>query len=698
MVPRVIETWLRRWPREHFVAVGLAVLAGVVALAVSTWVFPYRSINHDEAVYLQQAAMLLDGKLFLRPPVPEAFRPWFFVRDGVRLYPKYAPLPAALFALGELAGGYHLSLVAIAAATAGLTYAVVAEVFDVRRGLLAAGLLLASPLFLIQSGVFLPYLPTAALNLAFALAYLRADRTGSLRWAATAGAAIGLAFFTRPYTAVLFAAPFVVHALWTLRDRDRRTVRRQGVTAALGLAGVALALGYNTVVTGSPLLFPYEAFDPGDGLGFGRRSLLGYTVEYTPGLALRANAEVLWTFFAGWVVAGPVGTALAAVGLGGLLVRLRRVSDRRSLDPDDARGFLILGVLVSVAVGNCYFWGNLNVLGQLSAPGDGLISYVGPYYHVDLLLPTVAFAADGLLRVSAWLRETAFGRLGPDRARGAWLAALAVSTAALGGIAVVTAAGPIQDDLGASRQLARAYEPIEDGQFEDAVVFLPTPYGDWLNHPFQALRNDPGYDGEVLYAVEERPFQVAAAFPDRTLYRYSYRGAWNPTVGGPVDPTVRRIRVVESERLRVRATLGVPARIERVSIRLAAGEGSAYFVGNASRGRLPIELAVTPAEATLDGSVRPTGRSSVALDGADEVVVEAFLEDASGGGVTYRIRLPVASGDGPAGRTAGTVRAISPHLEACLEPLRCGGEAAYVGDGTPPDVSVDAELSANGSA
>ena len=695
MVPRVTGRRFGRWSRDRLLVAGLALLAAGLSLAVSAWIFPYRSINHDEAVYLQQAAMLLEGKLFLHPPVPEAFRPWFFVRDGARLYPKYAPLPAALFALGELAGGYRLSLAAIAAATVGLTYAVVAELFDSHRGLLAAGLLLASPLFLIQSGVFLPYLPTATLNLAFAFAYLRADRTGSPRWAGLAGAAIGLAFFARPYTAVLFAAPFVVHALWTLRDVDRRAARRQGVTATLGLAGVALALGYNAVVTGSPLLFPYEAFDPGDGLGFGRRSLLGYSVYYTPGLALRANAEVLWTFFVGWVAAGPLGTAFAAVGLGGLLFGLRRATDRRPSDRGDPRRLLLVGVLISVSLGNLYFWGNLNVLGRLPAPGDGLISYVGPYYHVDLLLPTVAFAADGLLRASARLRATAFGRLGPDRARDAWLAALVVSTTVLGGAAVVTAAEPIQDDLGASRQLTRAYEPFEDGHFEDAVVFLPTPYGDWLNHPFQSLRNDPGYDGEVLYAVEERPFDVAAAFPDRTLYRYSYRGAWNPTIGEPVDPALRRIRVVEGERIRLRAALGVPSRIERVSIRLAAGEGSAYFVGNASGGRLPIELVVTPAEATLSGSVRPTGRSSVTLGGTDEVLIEAFLEDATGGGVTYRIRIPVERGNESPERTADTVRAVSPHLEACPEPLRCGGEAAYVGNGTPPAVSIDAELSAD---
>ncbi|HKJ58060.1 MAG TPA: glycosyltransferase family 39 protein, partial [Halobacteriales archaeon] len=304
------------WPpvREQTLAAGLALVAGVLSVAIGVYVFPYLSVNHDEAVYLQQAAMLLEGQLYLRPPVPEAFRPWFFVRDGAAFYPKYAPVPAAMFATGELVGSARVALAVLAAAATWLTYAVVAEVFDRRRGLLAAAFLVASPLFLIQSAVFLPYLPTAVLNLLFAFAYLRADRTRSHRWAAVAGAAIGLAFFARPYTAVLFAAPFAVHALWTFRTPDRPTVLRQSVTAVLGLAGVAVTLSYNALLTGSPFVFPYEAFAPLDGLGFGRRALLGYSVEYTPGLALRANAEVLWTLFARWVAAGPLGTGLAALG------------------------------------------------------------------------------------------------------------------------------------------------------------------------------------------------------------------------------------------------------------------------------------------------------------------------------------------------------------------------------------------------
>ncbi|MFC7138199.1 hypothetical protein ACFQRB_20445, partial [Halobaculum litoreum] len=78
---------------------------------------------------------------------------------------------------------------------------------------------------------------------------------------------------------------------------------------------MAAALGYNAVVTGDPFVFPYLAFAPEDGVGFGERAILGHEVDYTVDLALEANALVLETLFTDWVVAGAVGTAVAAGGV-----------------------------------------------------------------------------------------------------------------------------------------------------------------------------------------------------------------------------------------------------------------------------------------------------------------------------------------------------------------------------------------------
>jgi 4-amino-4-deoxy-L-arabinose transferase-like glycosyltransferase len=654
--------------RYQVATLFLAAVAGVVALVVAMRVFPYHSLNHDEGVDLQQAELLLDGRLFLRPPVEDAFRPWFFVEDGARLYPKYAPVPAAVFALGKLAGGFPLALAGVAAAVTGLTAALGRELFDGRTGLLAGVLLLASPLFLVQSGVYLPYATTTTLNVLFALAYLRAERRGSLPAAAVAGGAVGLAFFARPYTAVLFAAPFVVHACWTLvrsrewrRDADTDTrdrFARRVATAGLGTAGVLVALCYNWVVTGDPLVFPYQAFAPRDGIGFGHREILGHQVEYTVDLALRANGQVLRRLFTDWVVAGPLGTALAALGAFAVL--------RNRHHADAPRRALLAVLFVTIPLGNVAFWGNFNVLGRLTVPTDGLLYYLGPYYHFDLLVPTAIFAAYGSSLAVDRLRATARNRLQAGRAKRVTVAVLLVGAAVLGAVAVDRAADPLARNNRVSDELAAGYEPFADGPPNDAVVYLPDPYGPWLNHPFQELRNDPSYDGETVYALGDgNELAVAAAYPNRTLYRYIYRGSWTPTDDETVDASLQRVDRVEGDSVHLDASFAIPENSGEVTLRLSTDEESAYYVANSTAESLDVTVALSGDRARLIGpTIDETEHSTVAVDGTDEVVVEAHVSTGPASGFSYRLAFPVERDD-------GVIRALSPTTEHCRVPTRC---------------------------
>ncbi|MFC4450088.1 ArnT family glycosyltransferase [Halorussus aquaticus] len=693
----------------------LAALAAVVVLLVATELFPYHTTNHDEAVYLQQAAMLLEGKLSLFPPVPESFRPWFFVSDGGRLYPKYAPVPAAMFAVGKLLGSARFSLAVVAAANVALTAAVAAEAFDRRTGLLAGVFLLASPLFLIDSSVFLPYAPTTFWNLLFAFAYFRSARTeaaaggrtrGTYGYALLAGLAIGAAFFARPYTAVLFATPFLVHALYSLAVgplsairgdvrqsfgrawREVRTVRLS-LTALGGLAGVAVALGYNAAVTGSPWTFPYEAFAPRDGLGFGHREILGYARNYTPMLALRANAEVVTLLFTEWVVGGPVGTLLAAVGVGAFV---RRVSPDWSAEFTDAQATAVLaGLFLSVVAGNVYFWGNLNVLGSLANPDDGLVATLGPYYHFDLLVPTAAFAARGALLAFDSVRGLAAERV--ERPQTVARSVALVGVLLLAGATAGVLAPTVAENAEITAEYERAYQPFEERHLSNAVVFLPTPYGDWLNHPFQHLRNDPGFDGETVYALSDGPddIDVVAAYPNRTYYRYGYRGEWTPAHGGSVDPTLDRVRVVRGERLTLNATLAVPDYAESVSARVSTGGESAYYAVEGTPSNLSVALRVGNGTARFVGpGVTSVGdTATVPVGREDEIVVQVFVSDAAGG-FSYRLELPVQ-------RAGESVVALSPYREVCLVPDDCNGAAAYVEDSMPDGIRMETTLRANQS-
>jgi hypothetical protein len=679
----------RALARAPLAPAALAGVAAVLAYAVSVLVFPYHSTNHDEAVYLQQAAMLLEGRLFLQPPVEGAFRPWFFVESPQGLYSKYSPPTAAVYALGELvAGGYRSALPAVAGANVALLYGVVREAWDRRTAVTAAVALLASPLFLVQAGVFLPYAPTTMLNLAFALAYFRAERTASTGWAAVAGAAVGLAFFARPYTAVLFAAPFVVHAVWTLRDPlattfSERTVpglvARRVATAGLGTAGVAVALGYNAVVTGDPLVFPYQAFAPLDGLGFGYREILGYSQDYTLSLAVRSNAEVVGAFLLDWAPFGALGGLLA--GLGVFVTRRRGWAWQQAV---------LGGVAVSVVVGNLAFWGNRNVLGALPDPSDGLIHTLGPYYHYDLLVPASAFAAVGLLALADRARSTAAARLDGRQAVAVTAALVLVASAVVGASAASATATKLEENAAVTDQYEAAYEPFEPAPPGDAVVFVPDPYGDWLNHPFQALRNDPGFDGDTVYALHDHAAEVATAYPDRDLYRYAYRGTWTPHGGEPVDPVLREVEVASGQSVTATTSFGVPSWAASVTVTVESGDARERYVldGVATRGEATVSVVVDDGRVTPGGPVTPTHNESLALAG-DDVTVEVLVDGGYGAGFTYRVVLPVtaAGGDG--------YRALTPSQELCTNLRACDESPVYVEGVGPDDSWLNASVTAN---
>jgi len=670
--------------RFRVLGLGLAVVAALAAIVVKYWVFPYHSVNHDEAVYLQQAALLLEGRLVLDPPVSAAFRPWFFVDAGDVLYPKYGPLPAAVYALAKgVTGAYAAALPVIAAGVVGGTTALGAEVVDRRTGLLAGALLVGSPLFLVQSGVFLPYAFTAMVEVWFAWAFLRGARTGERWYAALAGALIGVAFITRPYTAVLFGAPFVGYALARIAATGgaRPVLARHLLTAGLGGVGVAAALGYNWVLTGSPLVFPYQAFAPLDGVGFGRRVLLDYSRDYDLGLALASNLVGLRLYATQWVVGGLLGTGLAAAGV---VAHLRSVAGPRSLDSyTSSHGRTILvGVAATVVLGNLAFWGTLNAVGDLTDPG-GLATFLGPYYHYDLLVPTTVFAATALRGVADHV--TTVDVAVPRRRV---LAGVAVAVAIVLLVSTVVVAG---DALDRNRAVTDTYEDAYapfDGRLSDAVVFVPTPYGPWLNHPFQVLRNDPGYDGAVVYALRDtNTFAVVDAFPDRRLHRFVYRGRWSPETGGPVTAALTPVRSVTETTVTVPVTIGVPPAYETVSIRLGSGDDQTLYAVQPSDDAAAFTLEVTPSGARLTGPAvtRVEGPRSVPLTGAT-LELRAFLDTGTGAGFSYRLQVP-------ARRVGGAVQVLSPYREACLDPRACGGGAAAIPGALPAGVFIDANLS-----
>ena len=642
-----------RWDktRLRYAAAAVAATAAVVVAVVSSRVFPYHSSNHDEGVYLQHADMLLNGRLRMRAgELVDTFRPWFFVADGGTMYPKYTPVTGAVFAAGEAVYSYRAALVVVAAVNAVLIYAVAREAFDRRVGVLAAAALLFSPLFVIQSSLFLSYAPTTAFNLGFAFAYLRAWKRRDIRYAAAAGVCAGIAFFSRQYTAVVFAAPFVFHAAYVvLSERDRETVALYTTTATFGLVLVAVALAYNRAMTGDLFVFPYLEFAPNDGVGFGEREILGYSRVYTPELALRANGHVIYRFIVDWGPGGVVGAALAAVGV--VRVARERTTER----------VLLVGVAVSVIVGNVFFWGNLNILSDISDPADGLIHLYGTHYHFDLLVPACILAGAGI--VAVYERTDGFDR------RGAIAVVLAVSVV-FAGVGAANTAAKIDENLEVTESYEAAYEPFEENNY-DGIVFLPTPYGDWLNHPFQYLRNDADLNGTAVYAIDrdEENLDVHDAYPERDLYRYSYRGEWAPTEGAAVEPVVERLRVVEGRVVGLETTVPAPDDARSVVATVQGAENSTYTEVTGTAGNATVVWSLNATAARLDDG------GAVELDEEGDVILQVTVTKRYSS-FRYRQELSYRTFEAD---TGDGVRVLAPpSTELCYTFDRCGGEAAVV--------------------
>lgn len=675
--------------RERLLAALIAVGAGIAVFMLANELFPYHSSNHDEGVYLKQAALLLDGQLQMRPgEFGAAVRPWFFVDGGETFYPKYQPLPAAFYAVSmALFGEPRVVLAGFAAGNTALVYALGSMAFDRRVGVLASVGFAVAPMTLLTSSVFLPYAPTTFFNLAFAAAYLRSVRTGSIRLATAAGLAIGVAFFMRPYTAVLFAAPFIVHALWEVQRavRDRPlgiqeslqvpdAVSRQLATAAVGLVFVALALVYNTSLTGSPLKFPFQAFAPLDGPGFGRRQILSHTVEYTPAVALESNMAVLYYLLTRWVPAGAVGTGLATAGVA--LASRYSSAGLPVSGPEAATARRLLAALfVSVPAGNVFFWGNYNVLADPSDPADGFLGQFGPFYHFDLLVPVAIFAAAGA--VGLWRLRSAFP-VGSASRRRAFAASVVVVTVLLaGGVNGAVLDQGIDRNAAHTATYEDTYAPFEEQNFENAVVLLPTPYGNWLNHPFQYLRNDPGLDGDVIYTLDRGTagdFAVLDAAENRTAYRYRYRGEW---AADPADrdivPKLEQLRVHSGPGLDANTTVGVPQRVSHAVVRIETDSGYATETVRDFEDSIAVEWALSNQSVAL---TRVAGtdveNASAGLDSTEEVVVTIRLVQEGAGTLTYRQEADV--------RTTGeSVEVIwPPERTVCPVVDDCGTDGTYL--------------------
>jgi len=315
--------------RELWLLLALAAGAVAVALISRHLIYPAFSWNRDEATYLWQTDVLRAGKVFAPVGNPsQFFWPWLAGVRNAGFFSQYTVgWPMVLLVTKVVLGSAEVALPVGAVLAVLGTYFFTKELTgDPTLPLLAAVVMLFSPIVLIQSGTYLPYLFTVGMGLLFSAALLSGVRRRSWLTVAAAGVILGWVVLARPYDAALWALPiggYVVVTNW----RQWNVLLRTAIWAGVALAPfVAFTLFYNRHVSGSFTKFPITAKEPLDTFGFGPRKLMpiAKTFQYNASAALHSTAKNLGAL-PPFLLGGFFGLVVAWVGL-----TLRARTARRS--------------------------------------------------------------------------------------------------------------------------------------------------------------------------------------------------------------------------------------------------------------------------------------------------------------------------------------------------------------------------------
>ncbi|HWQ84367.1 MAG TPA: glycosyltransferase family 39 protein, partial [Anaerolineales bacterium] len=248
--------------RADRIAILLSLIAVVAAYFIAERIFEQIPHLEDEMAYVWQSKAFARGQLTVpTPPEPKSFLVPFVVDYEGRRFGKYPPGWPALLAIGELVGLRGWINPLLSGLGIWLTYRIGKKILGETVGLLAAGLTITSPLFLMNSGMLLSHPLGLVLTAGFCLSWLNAfwKPDHPRPWISTLIGAVCLGWLavTRPWTAVAVALPFAAHGLYLLIYSKWSTRRRLIAFILVTLAISALVPVWQKAVTGDFTLNPY---------------------------------------------------------------------------------------------------------------------------------------------------------------------------------------------------------------------------------------------------------------------------------------------------------------------------------------------------------------------------------------------------------------------------------------------------------
>ena len=236
------------------VVIAGAFLVFILAGLYNTLVFERAPHIHDEMVYLFQARIFLTGHVYAASPCAAASFDFPHMINNGKWFSIYPPGFPFLLMLGLLFKAPYLINPIFGALSILIIYLLGRELYDRRTGTAAALLGTISPWLLLMSSTMMSHTPSMFFNALFLLFLLRSIKKPTVSNGVLAGAALGMAFITRPINAAIFSLTFLLYfAYVSVRSFPKRFKNLLGFALA-GAIFVGILLAYNLATTGDPLI------------------------------------------------------------------------------------------------------------------------------------------------------------------------------------------------------------------------------------------------------------------------------------------------------------------------------------------------------------------------------------------------------------------------------------------------------------
>ncbi len=489
----------------------LAFFLAALAVAINGWIANhiFEGLPHleDEFAYVWQAQVIARGELTTpSPPNPKSFLVPFVVDYNGQRFGKYPLGWPVVLSLGTNIGAKAWVNPLLAGLGVWLIYLLGKRTLGEGVGLLAAGLTLSSPFFLMNSSVVLSHPWGLVLTTFFTLAWLDMtdEQTHLPGWLPPLGAGLtlGILALSRPLTALGVAIPFGIHGL-ILLGRGPRLIRRRVLTVGIiALMVGSLHFAWQYAVTGDPLRNPYTLWWEYDRLGFG------------PGHGVREQGHTLKQ--AWWNTRHSLNAGLSDLfgwgKLSWIFLPFGLWAVRR-----ERRLWLLIALFPILVLIYATYW-----------VGAWLF---GPRYYYEALPALSLLTAAGIAWLAGWpLKpgERYRPRQGWRKARPLAAAALLTLLVAANTLFYIPARiGGMHNLFGVSRTQLAPFLTTEARALTPALI-LVHPHN-WREYDVLLELSNPFFDSPFVFAYSrgaEKDTTVIEMFPERSVYHYYPDEPW----------------------------------------------------------------------------------------------------------------------------------------------------------------------------